>query len=105
MPAANAVDGDASTAWCPAAGAATLVVDLGAQRRLDGVGLTLAATDTPATVSVAVAGSSRRWRTVVGSSQAFAPGIAGYAALPEETAQVRFARLSVTSSDGAPAAL
>src|SRR5207237_7195065 len=54
-PASNAIDGSASTTWCPATGAASLVVDLGRERRLQSVGLTLPASDPPATVSVALA--------------------------------------------------
>jgi arabinogalactan endo-1,4-beta-galactosidase len=101
-PAANAVDGDASTFWCPTTGSGTLLVDLGRLRRLDGLGLTLAAWDSPATVSIALASSPGRWRTAAGSVTSFSAGVPAYLALPDESRSARFARLSVASSDGTP---
>jgi arabinogalactan endo-1,4-beta-galactosidase len=99
-PAANAIDGDASTAWCAAGTSGSLTVDLGSARQLDGLGVTIAAAGSPATVSVAVAGSSRRWRGVAGSGQTFAPGLPTYLSLSEERSSVRFARLTVATADG-----
>jgi arabinogalactan endo-1,4-beta-galactosidase len=58
--AASAIDGDASTAWCPAGPAGTLTVDLGRTRELSGFGLTLVG-GVPATVTLAT-GRSRTVR-------------------------------------------
>jgi arabinogalactan endo-1,4-beta-galactosidase len=98
-PAANAVDGDASTAWCPTGGTGSLVVDLGRERRLTGLGLTLATGDSPATASLSLAESSGRWRTVAGPSGSFSAGVPAYLPVGEERT-ARFARLAVTSADG-----
>jgi arabinogalactan endo-1,4-beta-galactosidase len=93
--AANAIDGDASTAWCAAGPSGSLVVDLGRERRLTGFGLTLAAGSSPATASVALATSSGRWRTA--ETATFAPGVPSYVT---DGTTARFARLTVTSADG-----
>src|SRR5437588_5326500 len=101
-PAANAIDGSASTAWCPTTGAAGVVVDLGGERRLDGVGVTLPTTDSPATVSVAVAGSSGRWVGVAGSGATAPAGVPVYLQVRPDEATARYARLQVSSSGGSP---
>jgi arabinogalactan endo-1,4-beta-galactosidase len=101
-PAANAIAGDASAPWCPTIGSGTLMVDLGRTRSLSGVGLTLSPWDSPATVRVELAGSSQRFRTVVGSTQAFAAGVPAYVPLSEDQGSARFARLTVASSDPTP---
>jgi arabinogalactan endo-1,4-beta-galactosidase len=101
-PAANAIDGDASTAWCPTGASGTLVVDLGRERRITGVGLTLAAGSSPAIGSVAVAASQGRWRTLAGSA-ALPPGLAAYVPGGDDGTTARFARLTVTSADGTAA--
>jgi arabinogalactan endo-1,4-beta-galactosidase len=101
-PAVNAIDGDASTFWCPTTGSGTLLVDLGRTRRLDGLGLTLASWDSPATVSVALASSAGHWRTAAGPVTSFSAGVPAYLSLPDESRSARFARLSVASSDGTP---
>src|SRR5205085_7135152 len=45
-PAANAIDGDASTQWCSTQWTGSLTVDLGRARSLSGVGTTLGASST-----------------------------------------------------------
>ena len=102
-PAANGIDGSASTAWCPTVGAGSLLVDLGRERRLDGVGVTLPATDAPVTVSVALAGASGGWETVAGSGETAPSGVPAYLRLRPEEAAARYARLEVSSADGSPA--
>ena len=99
-PAANAIDGDASTAWCPAAGSGSVVVDLGRERRLTGLGVTLAEGDAAATATLALAGSSGRWRTVTGPAAVFAAGVPAYVPVRDDAAGARFARLTLTSADG-----
>jgi arabinogalactan endo-1,4-beta-galactosidase len=98
--AASAIDGDASTAWCPAAATGSLVVDLGRQRWVTGLGLTLAMGGPAASASVQLAGSEGRWRTVEGSAATFSAGVPAYVPLPDGGRSARFARLSVTSADG-----
>lgn len=100
-PAANAIDGDASTAWCAAGPSGTLVVDLGSTRLLDGLGVTISGS--PATVSAAVAGASRRWRTVPGAGVMVAPGVPAYLPLPGDLRGARRARLTVATADGSSA--
>jgi arabinogalactan endo-1,4-beta-galactosidase len=100
-PATTVNDGSASTSWCPTTGTASVVVDLGRERQLDGVGFTLPTTDSPATVSIALAGRSQRWETVGGSTSAVPTGTAVYMRLRWETS-ARFARLGVSSADGSP---
>jgi arabinogalactan endo-1,4-beta-galactosidase len=101
-PAANAVDGSASTAWCPTAGTASLVVDLGRERQLDAVGLTLPTADSPVTVSMALAGDGGRWEAVAPTASV-PTGVPTYMQLRQGEATARYARLAVSTADGSPA--
>ena len=51
-PAANAIDGSASTDWCSTEWTGSLTIDLGQVRSLDGFGLTLGSTATTALVNL-----------------------------------------------------
>ena len=102
-PAANAVDGSATTTWCATQWTGTVVVDLGAERALDSIGVTLGATAFPSTVAISL-------RTETGSSQpvpsaqniALNANTPSYVALPRVQA-ARFAEVTVTTGDGSPA--
>jgi arabinogalactan endo-1,4-beta-galactosidase len=68
QPVANAVDGDATTRWCPAAGAtsAQLTVDLGQRYQLNGTGITWAA-HSPTRYSVQTSADGRHWQQLGGA--------------------------------------
>ena len=102
-PAANAVDGSASTAWCATQWTGSVVVDLGGPRTLSGLGVTLGSTASPATVSIDLAVSAGSWHPVPAArSIALAGDTPSYISSPEgQTA--RYARLTVTTGDGTPA--
>src|SRR6201992_4270043 len=51
-PAANAIDGDASTQWCSTQWTGDVTVDLGSVRTLNGFGLTLGSGATTALVNI-----------------------------------------------------
>src|SRR5207249_4760387 len=102
-PASSAIDGSASTSWCPIGASASLIVDLGRPRRLEGVGLTLPAVDAPATASISLAGDSRRWETVSESTAPVPVSAAAYLPLPKGAMTARYARLEISSADGSPA--
>ena len=102
-PAANAVDGSATTTWCATQWTGTVVVDLGGERALDSIGVTLGATAFPSTVAISL-------RTATGASQpvpsaqniALNANTPSYVALPREQA-ARYAEITVTTGDGSPA--
>jgi arabinogalactan endo-1,4-beta-galactosidase len=66
--AASAIDGDATTAWCPAGPSGTLTVDLGRVQELSGFGLTLLG-GVPATATIATATAPGRFRVVRGGTK------------------------------------
>jgi arabinogalactan endo-1,4-beta-galactosidase len=101
-PAANAVDGDAGTDWCPAAWQGTLTVDLGQVRALTGIGITLDATSPAADAVIRLAGSAGTWVTLPAASNlALDPGNPLYLPVPAG-ATARYAQLDVKSGTGAP---
>jgi len=101
-PAANAIDGDAGTDWCPSAWTGTLTVDLGKVRSLDDLGITLDATSPSANATLQVASTAGHWQTVPAASNvALDPGNPMYVPLPRGT-QAQFARLTVFSGTGVP---
>src|SRR5262245_2855372 len=57
-PAANAIDGDAGTNWCPNAWEGTLTIDLGQARALNGIGITLDASAPAADATIQLASGS-----------------------------------------------
>jgi arabinogalactan endo-1,4-beta-galactosidase len=102
-PASNAVDGSASTSWCATQWTGSVVVDLGRRRALDGLGVTLASTASPSTVSIDLATAAGAWHPVAAAREIALNGnTPSYVPLPAgQTA--RYARLTVTTGDGSPA--
>jgi arabinogalactan endo-1,4-beta-galactosidase len=101
-PAANAVDGSATTTWCATQWTGSVTIDLGAQRTLSGAGLTLGATASPSAVSLALATRLDAWKPVPSARNiALNANTPSYIALNAQPA--RYARLTVTTGDGAPA--
>jgi arabinogalactan endo-1,4-beta-galactosidase len=102
-PAANATDGTASTSWCATQWTGSVVVDLGARHTLSGLGVTLGSTASPSTVSIDLAVTADAWHPVSSASNAALNGnTPAYISLPSRQS-ARYARLTVTTGDGAPA--
>jgi arabinogalactan endo-1,4-beta-galactosidase len=100
-PAANAIDGNAGTSWCPNSWTGSLVVDLGQVRSLSDLGITLDATSPSADATIKVASTAGDWQPVPAASNvALDPGKPMYIPLPRDT-QARFAQLTVFSGTGA----
>jgi arabinogalactan endo-1,4-beta-galactosidase len=100
--AANAIDGDAGTEWCPNAWEGTLTVDLGQTRSLDGLGITLDAAAPSADTTIQLATTSGQWTTVPAAQNlALDPGNPMYIQVPRGT-QARYAQINVKSGTGAP---
>jgi arabinogalactan endo-1,4-beta-galactosidase len=100
-PAANAVDGSATTPWCATQWTGSVTVDLGTPRALTGAGVTLAATASPSTASLELATQAGDWQPVASARNIALNGNApAYLALGE---RARYARLTVTTGDGTPA--
>ncbi|HEY0805159.1 MAG TPA: glycosyl hydrolase 53 family protein [Pseudonocardiaceae bacterium] len=102
-PASNAVDGSASTAWCATGWTGSIVVDLGGQRALSGLGVTLGSTASPSTASIDLAVTAGSWHPVAAARDIALDGnTPSYLPLPSgQTA--RYARLTVSTGDGTPA--
>ena len=102
-PAANAVDGSATTTWCATQWTGSVTVDLGAKRSLDGVGITLGASASPSTVAISLGTTAGSWQPVAAAQNIALNGnTPSYVALPHgQTA--RYAQLTVTTGDGTPA--
>jgi arabinogalactan endo-1,4-beta-galactosidase len=102
-PAANAVDGSATTTWCATQWTGSVTVDLGRTRDLDGVGITLGANASPSTVAIALATKAGAWQPVKSAQNIALNGnTPSYVTLPRGQA-ARFAHLTVTTGDGTPA--
>jgi arabinogalactan endo-1,4-beta-galactosidase len=101
-PAANAIDGDAGTDWCPNSWEGTLTVDLGQVRALDGIGITLDAASPSADATIQLGSGSGQWTTVRSATNlALDPGNPMYLPLPWNTT-ARYAQINVKSGTGAP---
>jgi arabinogalactan endo-1,4-beta-galactosidase len=102
-PAANAIDGSATTTWCATQWTGTVVVDLGAQRRLNSIGVTLGATAFPSTVAISLSTDPGSWQPVQSAQNiALNANAPSYVALPRVQA-ARYAQVTVTTGDGTPA--
>jgi arabinogalactan endo-1,4-beta-galactosidase len=98
-PAANAIDGSASTQWCASRWTGELTVDLGRVRRLDGLGLTLAKTATTALVNFSAGDDPNALTPVPNATQQSAP--AGDPAYwPTQRLTARYVKVDVTDNDG-----
>ncbi len=106
--AANAIDGDAATSWCPGTWQDSLSVDLGQVRDLTGIGITLAPSAPSASASIGLATQAGQWHTVpTARLLALDPGNPMYVGLTgpgthAAASAARYARLTVTSGTGAP---
>jgi arabinogalactan endo-1,4-beta-galactosidase len=102
QPAANAIDGDAGTDWCPSSWTGTLTVDLGQVRSLTDLGITLDASSPSADATIQVASQAGDWRALpTATNIALDPGQPMYVPLGRG-ARIRFARMTVYSGTGAP---
>jgi arabinogalactan endo-1,4-beta-galactosidase len=99
-PAANAIDGSASTQWCSTQWTGAVTVDLGRVRTLDGLGLTLAKTATTALVNFSAGDDPSSLRPVPGATQQSAP--AGDPAYWPTQLKARYVKVDVTDNDGTP---
>jgi hypothetical protein len=68
-PAANAIDGDASTQWCSTKWTGSLTVDLGSAHTLNGLGLTLGSAATTALVNFSYGSSPDALQPVPGAQR------------------------------------
>ena len=101
-PASNAIDGDAGTDWCPNAWEGTLTIDLGQQRSLNGIGITLDAAAPSADATIQLASSPGQWTTLRSATNlALDAGNPMYLPLPGRTT-ARYAQINVKSGTGAP---
>src|SRR5215470_4830126 len=101
-PAANAIDGDAGTNWCPNAWEGTLTIDLGQARALNGIGITLDASAPAADTTIQLAATSGQWTAVpTAQNLALDPGSPMYVGVPAHTT-ARYAQINVKSGTGAP---
>ncbi len=101
-PAANAVDGSATTTWCATQWTGSVTIDFGAQRALSGAGITLGATASPSAASLALATRLDAWQPVPSARNiALNVNTPSYIALSAQRA--RYARPTVTTGDGTPA--
>ena len=101
-PAANAIDGDAGTDWCPSGWHGSLTVDLGQARRLNGVGITLDAASPSASATIQLSTGGGTWTTLPAAQLiALDPGSPMYVPVPVGS-QARSARITVKSGTGAP---
>ena len=102
-PAANAIDGDASSEWCANQWTGTLTVDLGSPHRLSGLGVTLGATTTTALVNLSHATSDGTWQPVPGAQQQSVPAAEPvYWPLSAGSLVARYVRIEITDNDGTP---
>jgi arabinogalactan endo-1,4-beta-galactosidase len=100
-PAANAVDGNASTDWCTSGWTGTLTIDLGQVRALTDLGLTLDNTSPSASAAIQVASTAGNWQQPRSLKDvALDPGNPMYFALPKNT-HARYAQITVFSDTGA----
>jgi arabinogalactan endo-1,4-beta-galactosidase len=113
-PPANAIDGNAATSWCTDSWPDTLTVDLGQERSLDGIGITLDNASSSANASISLATQPGDWHPVASARNiALDPGNPMYLPLGSGTAQAggigsapttpaRYAKIEVWDSGSAP---
>jgi arabinogalactan endo-1,4-beta-galactosidase len=102
-PAANAIDGSASTDWCSTQWTGNLTVDLGRVRTLDGFGLTLGSTATTALVNLSYGTTAGSLTAVPNAQQQSAPaGEPVYWPAGRGPIKARYVKIDVTDNDGTP---
>jgi hypothetical protein len=101
-PAAQAIDGDASTQWCSTQWTGNVTVDLGSVRTLNGFGLTLANTATTALANISAGTDPNALQPVPDLQQQTPPaGKPVYWPL-RGTIRARYVKIDVTDNDGTP---
>jgi hypothetical protein len=99
-PAANAIDGDASTDWCTDGWTGTLTVDLGQARDLTDLGITLDNTSPSASATLEYASTAGDWQQAVALKDvALDAGNPMYFPLPKHVT-ARYLELTVYSDTG-----
>ena len=102
-PASNAIDGSASTPWCSNAWTGSVTVDLGSDRTLDGLGLTLGPGATTALVNFSAGDDPNQLQPIPGATQQSAPaGEPAYWPVPNGRLTARYVKVDVTDNDGTP---
>jgi arabinogalactan endo-1,4-beta-galactosidase len=101
-PAADAVDGDASTQWCATQWTGSLTVDLGRVRSLDGLGLTLGTGATSALVNISAGTSPGALAPIPGAQQQTPPAGEPVYWPSARGISVRYVKIDVTDNDGTP---
>jgi arabinogalactan endo-1,4-beta-galactosidase len=102
-PAANAIDGSASTEWCATQWTGEMTVDLGRPRTLDGLGLTLDKTATTALVNFSAGNDPTKLTPVPNASHQSVPaGDPAYWPTRHGQLTARYVKVDVTDNDGTP---
>ena len=109
-PAADAIDGDAATAWCTNSWPDTLTVDLGQVRNVNGIGITLDSVSSSANASISLATQQGDWHTIsTGRNVALDPGNPLYVPLGQTSGKgnlpsisARYAQIKVRDSGATP---
>ena len=102
-PAANAIDGSASTDWCSTEWTGSLTIDLGQVRSLDGFGLTLGSTATTALVNLSYGTTAGSLQPVPDAQQQSVPaGEPVYWPSGRRMIRARYVTIDVTDNDGTP---
>ena len=102
-PAANAIDGSASTDWCSTEWTGSLTIDLGQVRSLDGFGLTLGSTATTALVNLSYGTTAGSLQPVPDAQQQSVPaGEPVYWPSGRRMIRARYVAIDVTDNDGTP---
>jgi arabinogalactan endo-1,4-beta-galactosidase len=96
----QAIDGDASTAWCASQWQATLTVDLGSAHQLGGFGLTLTGSDQTGEILLEYSSDGSTWTTVPAGKHA--PALPDQPIYVPAAVKARAARVTVTDWDGTP---
>ena len=102
QPASNAVDGDATTHWCPGAGTdeAQLTVDLDRLQQLNGTGVTWVG-HAPKRYKVQISVDGRHWRQLSGRRSS-GNTLTSFDQVVERAAPARFVRLNFSDSTALP---
>jgi len=102
-PAANAIDGSASTDWCSTEWTGSVTVDLGRVRSLDGFGLTLGSTATTALVNLSYGTTPGSLQPAPDAQQQSVPaGEPVYWPSGRRLIRARYVNVEVTDNDGTP---
>jgi Glycosyl hydrolase family 53/F5/8 type C domain len=102
-PAANAIDGSASTNWCSTEWTGSVTVDLGRVRSLNGFDLTLGSVATTALVNLSYGTTADALHPVTDAQQQSVPaGEPVYWPAGHRTLRARFVKVDVTDNDGMP---